>query len=91
MNIIKTFRISKTETFLKFEVNSIPPSRSVDQETRYSNGRSELIYRRDAPPELAAYRHLARESTLARAQRSIAYSDANAMHEQLQNVRGVAL
>lgn len=76
------------ETFLEFEVNSIPPSRSVDRETLYNNGRSELIYRRDAPLEFAAYRHLTRESILARVQRSIAYSDANAMQDQLQSVRG---
>lgn len=54
------------------------------------SGRSELAYRCGAPAEVAAYRHLARESTPARGRRSIAYSDANAMQGQLQNVRGVA-
>lgn len=86
MNIINR----EAETYLGFEANSIPRSRLVDREIRCNDGRSELVYRRDAPAEVAASRHLARDSTPARGRRSVAYSDANAMQGQLQNVRGVA-
>ncbi|KYN30472.1 hypothetical protein ALC56_15168 [Trachymyrmex septentrionalis] len=79
----KRSHIPNAETFPNF-------SSSIEYLTGSILGCSGLIYRRGVPSEFAAYHHLAAERRVARVRWSIAYSDANAMQGQLQNVRGVA-
>ncbi|EGI70125.1 hypothetical protein G5I_00882 [Acromyrmex echinatior] len=69
---------------------SIERIAAITKKTDSTAGCSGLIYRHGVPSEFAAYHHLAAERRVARVRWSIAYSDANAMQGQLQNVRGVA-